>query len=69
MSSDDVATTSLPVKAAAPAWEVRRSVANVESVENSTRAVVVSDSGLTLNLTKAPVLLMPSRFTKSTFGA
>ena len=69
MSRADVATTLLPVKVAAPAWAVRRSVANVESVENSTRAVVVSDSGLTLNLTKALVLVMPSRFTKSTFGA
>jgi hypothetical protein len=64
-----VGTMALPVKDASVGWAVRSAVANVASVENSTRAVVESDSGLTSKRTNALVALIPSSAVKPTFGA
>ena len=64
-----VATTSLPLKAEDVGVAVLTPVAKVASVENSTRAVVLSPSGLMFIRTRALVPVTPSRFVNSTFGA
>ena len=64
-----VATTSLPSSVEEVGVAVLTPVAKVTSVENSTRAVVLSPSGLTFIRTRALVPVIPSKLVNSTFGA
>jgi hypothetical protein len=64
-----VETTWLPSNAAEVGVAVLKPVAKVESVEKSTRTVVLSDSGLTFIRTRALVPVIPSKRVNSTLGA
>ena len=64
-----VETIALPLKSVDVGDTVLKPVAKVESVENSTRTVVLSDSGFTFIRTRALEPVIPSTWVNSTFGA
>ena len=69
VSATFVETTSAPETVGSAGVAVRSAVVKVESVENSTRDVVLKLSGLTAILTSALVLEIASTDLNSTFGA